>query len=567
MIIAPCGSRPALLERLPLGKIQAAKAFWSTDARGGWPSERAWQDQFDKLFISHSPCLKFFDETKAHWLPSGFIRLGQSQLIQFLSRPMAACENQANVVFPRSDDPAGARQGLPPALRRACAKFGQNVHSGPFESDLSLLQAIRNSRVVLDVGHGLETVCFETWALNRVLLTRRTPDHARIAFPQDSTFLFDYGPGNLEEQLAQALERSRHPVPSSGFVLNHHLLAHRILEILNVCFGQNCRLPLIQIPAPATGLSAAPAGPAPVPRTPPGPIVPENTPTPGGSRGNVGVMILASSTVPAAPELYPTRLQIEDNIGEAIHIHWRELRLDFSVRDFLALADACQTALERLEHKPIQLNPQRSNQVHLPPSFVRNLGAFQDKIIGTEITEEYLDDLNAIVYFAAGGSTGFKPKPISQSAPYLALESVAGEAAYSEYQRQFSTCGHSLEHFRQLVESMLRHGYPAHDEFIVLFGDEPFIRDGQHRAAVLRYYLGNAKVPVVRLHFESGFEGWRVHLERVRVAAGGQSTSAGPKGRALAGWLVPQPTDPKLIRSCKKRVQEVRRFFGAHRSP
>lgn len=565
VIVVLFGDPVSMLERLSLKRIKAVKVLWSFDSHRGWPSERHWQDQFDKLFIAHSPYLKFFDETKAHWLPCSFIRFGRNQLIKLLSESEAAGGIQANVIFPHNSYNLGTRRNLEPALRRACAKLGQSSYFGPVESGLPYLRAIQKARVVLNVSikDDLNIRNFEAWAVNRVLLTNRTPDHARIAFPEDSTFFFDHGLGNLEEQLAQALERARHPVQTFGFVLNHHMLAHRILEIFNVCFGQDGRLPIIQVSTIALSSSAEPECSEQLLRSAsPGPTVRLTTQPLGGSRGNVGMMILANRTIAAAPALCNTRLQIEDNIGEAIHIHWRELRLDFSVRDFLALADACLTALEHFEKKAIKLNPRLSNKVNLPPAFIRDLGALKDKIIGAEISEEYLDDLNVITFFDAGGKKCMKPQPITQSVPYLALQSESGKAAYCQYQREFSTCGNSLENFRQLVESMLQHGYAAHDERIVLFGDEPFIRDGQHRAAALRHFLGNVKVPVVRLQFEPGFNEWRMNLEKVRDSMDGGSAPAGIKRFALADWLVPKQTDRKLIRSCKKRVLEIKSFFG-----
>lgn len=64
---------------------------------------------------------------------------------------------------------------------------------------------------------------------------------------------------------------------------------------------------------------------------------------------NVGVIILyTNGNIDPKPKICPRRLQIEDNIGEGIHIHWRNLRLDFSIHDFLTLAKACENARKNI---------------------------------------------------------------------------------------------------------------------------------------------------------------------------------------------------------------------------
>ncbi len=237
--------------------------------------------------------------------------------------------------------------------------------------------------------------------------------------------------------------------------------------------------------------------------------------------GNVGsdekLTILAQRSVAPAPALCATRLQIEDNIGEAIHVHWRDLRLDFSIRDFLSLAKGCRAALEKLGHQTLRLNPLASDQVNIPAAFVRDLGPVAQKITAATYEEVALDDLEVVTYVREDGEARWKPQPITESVPYLALATESGEKIYTEYQAQFGSGSRSLAEFRKLLDSMLQHGYPAFDECVILHADEPFIRDGQHRAAILRHFLGNVKIPIIRLSFEAGYEGWR--MERRSLAS------------------------------------------------
>ncbi|GHU02866.1 hypothetical protein FACS1894147_05770 [Spirochaetia bacterium] len=58
---------------------------------------------------------------------------------------------------------------------------------------------------------------------------------------------------------------------------------------------------------------------------------------------NPGVIILAEKYLSAVKNF-----RIEDNLGEAIHIHYANIRLDFSVKDFLYIADNAANAVNGL---------------------------------------------------------------------------------------------------------------------------------------------------------------------------------------------------------------------------
>ena len=57
---------------------------------------------------------------------------------------------------------------------------------------------------------------------------------------------------------------------------------------------------------------------------------------------NAGVVLLSSRRIKGE------RLDIEDNIGEGIHIHYKNFRLDYSIKDLLSFSGACEQALNNL---------------------------------------------------------------------------------------------------------------------------------------------------------------------------------------------------------------------------
>lgn len=65
---------------------------------------------------------------------------------------------------------------------------------------------------------------------------------------------------------------------------------------------------------------------------------------------NVGVIILSKEQL--AETTCHARLDIEDNIGESVHVHYKNTRFDFTIVDFINLAKACSNALEELYNPP-----------------------------------------------------------------------------------------------------------------------------------------------------------------------------------------------------------------------
>lgn len=43
------------------------------------------------------------------------------------------------------------------------------------------------------------------------------------------------------------------------------------------------------------------------------------------------------------------------------------------------------------------------------------------------------------------------------------------------------------------------------NQYIVLYNNEPYIRDGQHRASSIKYLYGNVKVKVIRFYLKNNY--------------------------------------------------------------
>lgn len=65
---------------------------------------------------------------------------------------------------------------------------------------------------------------------------------------------------------------------------------------------------------------------------------------------NIFVRELARKSISNNPDQSPKKLVVEDNIGEAIHIHHRNIRLEMSIDDFQRLAETMEIATERVKN-------------------------------------------------------------------------------------------------------------------------------------------------------------------------------------------------------------------------
>lgn len=64
---------------------------------------------------------------------------------------------------------------------------------------------------------------------------------------------------------------------------------------------------------------------------------------------NIFVQVLSSDSVSAEADVAPTKFDIEDNVGEGIHIHLRNVRVEMSVSDFDVFAEELESAQEDLD--------------------------------------------------------------------------------------------------------------------------------------------------------------------------------------------------------------------------
>ena len=58
------------------------------------------------------------------------------------------------------------------------------------------------------------------------------------------------------------------------------------------------------------------------------------------------------------------------------------------------------------------------------------------------------------------------------------------------------------QRIKNAYNSIKMNGYPFQGKYIILYNDEFYIRDGQHRACALKFLYGNISVPVLRIYLK-----------------------------------------------------------------
>lgn len=209
---------------------------------------------------------------------------------------------------------------------------------------------------------------------------------------------------------------------------------------------------------------------------------------------------------PAVTKLVKTRLGghsvwMDDNIGESIHIHIDDIRLDLTSDELHQLSgELCEVI---------------NAYVNVEGFDVRKI----NPIYFSLLLYEWMPYLKRVEYDTIFLEDILVPKPLKFGMHrYISLKDSRGVKALNGDTREndkWRPSHHinqtSRERMQVVLDSIKEHGYPYNDEYLIFYNDQNNIRDGQHRAACLYYLYGNIEVPIMRLYFE---EGAKVQIEK-----------------------------------------------------
>jgi len=229
---------------------------------------------------------------------------------------------------------------------------------------------------------------------------------------------------------------------------------------------------------------------------------------------NPGVIVLSSLTVPLLKKMTNIlqrkkniRFQIEDNIGECIHIHFDDLRLDLTIEEFYSFSSSIESVFFNYldEFNPIIKK--------IPPSFLANMSKHVQYIESINIVNKKLSEMQVVEYTNLKLGL-YKIKSLKNA---LAVSYLQGDNdLFDSYVQNGFSPVNNRQRLCEIADSIKEFGYPHNGEYIVVFKGQNIIRDGQHRAAIL-LTSGIEDVPVLEVEFKKGYSGYKINTGLVRT--------------------------------------------------
>ncbi|MCF6775586.1 hypothetical protein L3V83_03250 [Thiotrichales bacterium 19X7-9] len=201
------------------------------------------------------------------------------------------------------------------------------------------------------------------------------------------------------------------------------------------------------------------------------------------------------------------RFVIEDNIGESLHLHIDNMRIDFTINEYLEFANMIRSSLKNLDFlKGI-------NFENIDVHFLKESAYLLDKLIKIDIETVNLNELKCIVHSHYSSSFNLmKLLPIKEIPAYKYLQ--GDKTAFLNYDQYNYYHMNNEARLLGLLDSIRQDGYPKDERYIITFDGQNIIRDGQHRAAVLAYLYGlEYQVKVMKFRFMD-----RSHFIRINQA-------------------------------------------------
>ena len=201
---------------------------------------------------------------------------------------------------------------------------------------------------------------------------------------------------------------------------------------------------------------------------------------------NPGVIYLASQTTKSGGSF-----RVEDNIGEAIHLHYENFRIDLSIKDFLKLCDIIEDSLGEFLDVP------GFNIKNYDPLFLSGIGAYLYDLRKVRFENIPLNRLQIV----RKGILGL-PVVSSLSKSRITRALIGDTIENDSYIQNNFYSQSNQERLLFVKEKVTNDGYPYNEEYIVLFNNQNLIRDGQHRAAIMFHNDNETSVTVIRLIFK-----------------------------------------------------------------
>jgi len=168
------------------------------------------------------------------------------------------------------------------------------------------------------------------------------------------------------------------------------------------------------------------------------------------------------------------------NLGEAVHIHLDNIRIDLTVDEFIEFSDAIHNSLNELDIlKGFSIDD-------FDIRFLNEIAGSLPYVNSIDIVKKKLSSLKCIV---RDKNNFVRLLNIKDSPAYLYFK--GDENIFKKYNQLNYFDQSNTSRLDELSQSIKVNGYPYNNKHIVTFGEQPLlIKDGQHRAAALANIYG-----------------------------------------------------------------------------
>ena len=202
---------------------------------------------------------------------------------------------------------------------------------------------------------------------------------------------------------------------------------------------------------------------------------------------NPGVIVLSKKKLDKKKSFI-----VEDNIGEAIHLHYDDIRIDMTVKNYIELCDNVKESIQQL------IEIENFSVDYFDPVFLDMISGYLLDLESIQFKKIALEDLQ-IQTVLFGGIPVIRR--LNKSRVFKALHGNTAEE--ENYVQENLRNESNLDRVKKIYESVKENGYPYNNQYIVLFNNQNYIRDGQHRAASMLFEEGNKEVEVMVLNFKN----------------------------------------------------------------
>lgn len=184
-----------------------------------------------------------------------------------------------------------------------------------------------------------------------------------------------------------------------------------------------------------------------------------------------------------------TEVWLDDNIGESVHLHIEDIRIDFTVKGFSAFSEEINDVINEL------INVPGFDIYKIEPRYFEDM--LWENI--SHLKEVKYDEimLADILCPADDGRLVYLPDS-------RLVKALNGDDSKNTLSRNSDHINqNSDERLQDIKEYIDKYEYPHNGQYIILYNDDNIVQDGQHRAACLYVKYGNIPVKIQRFVFDN----------------------------------------------------------------